>query len=249
MRPLLLFASGTVAFAVFLVVGMPATFVASRAAALSGGRVTVAAASGTLLEGNATLDVRTPAFGTWRIEALRWAWRPARLLAGQLAFDVDARLAGFTVSAEAARSLGDWQLREVRGSGDASALAALFPFAASWQPAGALTLDAAQLAFDGKAILGNAASEWRDASMSLSTARPLGSWRATLAGDGGPAKVTLATTRGPLRLAGNGTLSAEGRLAFAGEARAETGREAEVEPVLDLIGPRRADGARTIEVR
>ena len=62
-------------------------------------------------------------------------------------------------------------------------------------------------------------------------------------------KVTLATTRGPLSLAGNGTLPLPGRFTFAGEARAEPGRERELEQLLDLLGPRRADGARTLAVR
>jgi general secretion pathway protein N len=79
--------------------------------------------------------------------------------------------------------------------------------------------------------------------------RPLGSWRAEAAGEGPAIRFSLATLKGPLRLSGKGTLPVPGRLSFTGEARAEPGRERDLEPLLDLIGPRRPDGARAIEVR
>ena len=62
-------------------------------------------------------------------------------------------------------------------------------------------------------------------------------------------KLALSTAKGPLRLAGNGTLAVAGRLAFSGEARGEPGRERELEEVLALLGRRRADGAHAIEIR
>jgi general secretion pathway protein N len=247
--PFPLFLVGLAAYALFLALGVPATVVGPRLEAASGGRLRVVSTSGTITAGRATLEVRTPALGTWRVDALRWAWRPARLFAGELAFDLEADLAGLRLAGRGARSLGEWQLRDLRGRGEAEGLGTLVPLAASWQPAGAVALEATSLAFDGKEVRGSATLDWRDASLSLSAARPLGSWRATLAGDGGPARVTLATVKGPLRLSGKGTIAPSGRLAFMGEARPEAGREAELEPVLSLIGPRRADGARTLEVR
>jgi hypothetical protein len=59
-------------------------------------------------------------------------------------------------------------------------------------------------------------------------------------------KVNLATLEGPLRLTGEGTLTPQGRLAFAGEARGEGAAAQSLEPLLDLMGPRRADGARAL---
>ena len=240
---------GAAAYAGFLAFGLPASVVAPRIEALSGGRVTFVAANGTITEGSATLDVRTPRLGSVRVDEVRWRWQPGRLMRGQLAFAVEARVAGLRVEALAARSLREWQLHEARGAGDAGALAKLLPLVAAWQPAGKLAFTAPLLAHDGSSLRGEAALEWREATLAISVARPLGSWRATLAGDGGDAKVALATTKGPLRLAGSGSLNPDGRLAFTGEARAEAGREAELAAVLDLFGPPRADGARAIEVR
>jgi hypothetical protein len=67
--------------------------------------------------------------------------------------------------------------------------------------------------------------------------------------DGAAFRLTLATTKGPLRLAGTGTLPLHGRLTFSGEARAEPGRERELEALLALLGSRRADGAYTLALR
>jgi hypothetical protein len=79
--------------------------------------------------------------------------------------------------------------------------------------------------------------------------RPLGSWRTEATGEGPAFRLSVATAKGPLRLSGAGKLPLPGRLAFSGEARAEPGRERDLEAILDLIGPRRADGARAIEIR
>jgi general secretion pathway protein N len=59
--------------------------------------------------------------------------------------------------------------------------------------------------------------------------------------------VTLATLDGALRLAGTGTFTPPGALVFAGDARADGPSAAALEPLLNLLGPRRADGARTLE--
>jgi hypothetical protein len=59
--------------------------------------------------------------------------------------------------------------------------------------------------------------------------------------------VTLATIDGVLRLAAEGTWSA-GHLALNGDARATGPDAAALEPVLDLLGPRRADGAHALRI-
>jgi general secretion pathway protein N len=180
---------------------------------------------------------------------VRWRFLPSRLLAGRVAFAVEARLGTLRAEAQVSRTPLTWRVDDLRGGGDASALATVLPLAAAWQPAGTLAIEAATLTWDGKKATGAATVEWRDAALALSAARPLGSWRAQASAEGSAAKVTLATTKGPLRLSGNGTLALPGRLAFSGEARAEPGRERDLEGVLALLGPRRADGAHALELR
>ncbi|MCM2329461.1 MAG: type II secretion system protein N, partial [Lysobacter sp.] len=177
------------------------------------------------------------------LDEARWRLLPSRLLAGRLAFAVEARMGGLRGGAEVSRTPLTWRADGLRANGDAAAIANLVPLAAAWSPAGEIALEAPQIAWDGERATGAATLEWRDGTSSLSTVRPLGSWRAQATAEGASVKLSLATVKGPLRFAGNGTLDIPGRLAFSGEARAEPGRERDLESLLSLLGPRRADGA------
>jgi len=248
MKPLGALLLGTAAYGAFLLATLPATLVAPQVAQASRGQVRLANAAGTLWNGSARAEVALP--GTlFTVDEIRWRFLPMRLLSGRIAVAVEARVAKLEARLEAARGPLQWSVRDLRASGDAGALAAIFPLASTWQPAGAIAIEAAHLTWDGRQATGTATAEWRDAALALSAARPLGSWRAQADAEGAAVKVTLATTQGPLRLAGNGTLPLPGRFTFEGEARAEPGRERELEPLLDLLGPRRADGARTLAIR
>lgn len=248
MRPLALLILGGVAYAAFLLAGLPAAIVAPRLEAATGGRVVLERASGSVWNGTAAMRLALPWAGIV-LEEVQWRFLPTRLATGRLAAHVTARAGRLVATAEVSRSPGAWQASGLRARGDASALALLVPLAAAWQPQGPLEIDAPHLAIEGGVLSGRASARWNDAALSLSTVRPLGDWRARLEAEGAPAKITLATVKGPLRLSGAGTFTPAGRLAFAGEARAEAGREADLAPLLQLLGPRRADGAHPLEVR
>jgi general secretion pathway protein N len=248
MKPLRALVLGLVAYAAFLLATLPAAMVAPRIASATGGQATLSNATGTVWNGSARVDVRTREFSL-SLDEVRWRFLPSRLAAGRIAFATQARLGDWKASAEIARSPMAWRIDDLAARGDASVLAAIFPLASAWRPAGVIAIEAPQLGWDGKNASGAATAEWRDASLALSDVRPLGSWRLQATADGPAAKLALATAKGPLRLSGNGTLAIPGRLAFAGEARADAGRERDLESVLGLLGPRRADGAHALEVR
>lgn len=248
MGPLRLAVLGVVAYGVFLLATLPAALVAPRIGEATRGQVTLAGATGTVWNGAARATIATRG-AIVAIDELRWRFLPARLAAGRLAARIEAGMGAARAQGEVSRGPLAWRVEGLRASGDASAFVPFVPLAAAWQPAGAIVVDAPDLAWDGERLAGAATAEWRDASLSLSAARPLGTWRVEATGEGQAIRVSLSTTKGPLRLSGNGTLATTGRLAFLGEARAETGREAELEALLALLGPRRADGARALELR
>lgn len=94
-----------------------------------------------------------------------------------------------------------------------------------------------RLRFGGRAIL-----EATDISSSLSTLRPMGSYRVTL--DGGPSATVLLTTQGgSLQLSGSGTWNGQA-LRFNGEASAAAGSEDALSNLLNIIG--RREGARSL---
>jgi len=101
----------------------------------------------------------------------------------------------------------------------------------------ALAFSGRTLAFDGQATL-----DATDISSSLSTLRPMGSYRVVLEG-GSAASMILTTRDGSLRLSGSGRWDGA-RLRFSGEASAAPGREDALSNLLNIIG--RRDGARSI---
>ena len=248
MRPFPAILLGIVAYAAFLVATLPASFLAERIAAQSQGRIAFDGVSGTAWNGNASLAMRRPA-ATIRVERLAWRWLPAQLAAGRLAFAVDGTDGTLVGQGEVARSLGAWHVTQWRASGDASAIQRYVPLASAWQPAGSLAIEVPSLAFDGARMSGTATAEWRGAALSLTDVRPLGSWRAALNAEDGPARVIVTTIEGPLKITGTGTLAIPGRLAFSGEARVDPAQEKALEPILKLFGARRADGAWPVEAR
>lgn len=248
MRPLRLLALGVAAYTAFLVATLPASLVAPRLAEATGGQARLANATGTAWNGSARLAVSARGMA-FTVENLRWRFLPSRLLAGRAAFAVEARLGKLQAEAEVARTPLTWRVDGLRGGGDVSSLANVLPLLASWQPAGTLAFEAPTLAWDGDRAAGSASLEWRDAALAFSAVRPLGTWRAQLDAEGTTGKLSLSTLKGPLRLSGKGTLAFPGRSTFSGEARAEPGRERDLEAVLALLGARRPDGAHALELR
>ena len=238
-RAAALAALGLAAYLLFLAALTPATFLGARVEAASRGTLRVTEASGRWWRGEARVNGNL----------VTWSFAPSRLFAGRIAFDVRAASPGLTAELEAARAIGGWQARDLKASGDASALAALIPMMATLRPGGALTLSAPRLDWDGEQLRGAGQAEWRGATVGLSEVRPLGSFKASLEAIGGPSRITVATIEGPLRLNGQGTLAPTGAIVFTGEARADATQAAALEPLLSVMGPRRPDGAYTLEWR
>lgn len=91
-------------------------------------------------------------------------------------------------------------------------------------------------------MTGRATLDATDISSSLSTLRPMGSYRIAL--EGGPVPSLLLTTReGALQLSGSGRWNGTA-MRFDGEASAAPGREAALSNLLNIIG--RRDGARSL---
>ena len=248
MRPGSLALVGTSAYVLFLLATLPASVVANRLPATSAARIEMADVEGTIWSGSARIDVMPASAPPIRIERLAWRFLPSRLASGKLAYEARFAAAGMRGSMEAGRRLGGWYASAVEARGDAQALEAFVPLASAWRPAGEISLAVPGLELDKEGARGEASAEWRKASVALSDVRPLGSYRAQWKGEG-KGSVELTTLEGPLRVTGVGSLSPQGRLSFAGEARADPAHAKALEPLLDLIGPRRPDGARSIAFR
>lgn len=246
MRPGTLAIVGIAAYSAFLVGTMPARWLAARMEAAAPGRYPVHEVDGTLWKGSAKALINAPG-GSLVIDRVEWDFLPSRLAQGRAAFAIKLRGAGFDAAYEAGRSLGGWGVRELVVRADAALAAAALPLIARWRPEGRLTAQAPSIDVSGSEIRGTLRIELEGAATSLSAVRPLGSYRAEITGEGPAGKVALTTLAGPLRLAGQGRIEWPSRFTFAGEARGEGPNAGALDPLLQMLGPARPDGARTLD--
>jgi general secretion pathway protein N len=247
-------AMGTVLGAlVALVVFAPAQWLAKSAALATQGQVQLRAAQGTVWTGSAQLvlgagsgsDARTalPSRVGWNLRvglnglslALAapcclsndWVWRIAPTLSGVVITpaDIAASQPSQWPSSVLAGLGTPWNTLQLDGTLAMSAQRLRLEFASGqWQLQGNAQLDALHMA------------------TSLSTLKPIGSYRLQWQGGAAPT-VNLSTLDGSLQLSGQGSW-ANGRMRFEGAATAQPERAEALANLLNIIG--RRDGARSI---
>lgn len=245
MRLPAIIAVGVVAYGSFLLATLPAAFVLARAQDSQPGKFEVREARGTAWHGHAKVTVNTPG-GPVGVERLEWRLLPARLALGRIAFDIAAAAPGIEARYEGARTLTQWEVRNLDVRGNAAALAVVLPWLTPFRPEGTVAITSAHLTSDGRELRGDARLDWKGAAVGLSEVKPLGTYRADIHAGGHEGKVVVTTIEGRLRVSGRGTLTPPTRFSFTGEARADDADAKALEPLLNLLGPARPDGARTL---
>lgn len=189
--------------------------------------------------------------------------RDAAALPGRLDWRIRPALRGLQVALQASCCMDHaWQLQaEPRWTGarlriadgqshwPAAVLAGLGTPWNTVQPEGTLALSAHGLSLEWIAgrllVAGRLQLEASDLSSRLSTLKPMGSYRLTLAGGGddAPASLQLETIAGSLALSGSGQWVGS-RLRFSGEASAAPDRIDALSNLLNIIG--RRNGLRSV---
>jgi len=239
---------GVPAYLVSMVLTMPATFIGARAANATGGQLRVSDAEGNLWSGSLKATLDTPG-GPFALDRVTWRFMPGELVRGRVAFDVAVDSRDARGNAQLLRGFSQWEARGANARLDARALPLFYPVVAAWRPEGAVQVSSDDVRWNEREMQGNVNVEWRDASVALSDVKPLGSYRLAAQGAGDTVKVALSTLAGALRMSGQGEVKLPAGATFTGEARGEGTSATALDPLLDLMGPRRADGARAIEVR
>ena len=237
---------GIAAYLAFAAALMPARWLAAKAATTAPSPFVVQEADGTLWKGNARALLTAPG-GTLVVDRVEWDFLPSRLLQGRLAYAVRLRGAGFEADYEAGHSLAGWSVRDLTARADAALAAAALPLIARWRPEGSVSAVAAEVHGTGSEVHGTIRVELKDAATNLSAVKPLGAYRLEVAGEGASGKLSLSTLEGPLRLAGQGRVEWPARFTFSGEARGEGPNARALDPLLDILGPAKADGARSLD--
>lgn len=227
----------------------PARWLAAGLAQWSNGHLQLINARGTLWNGSAGVVFSSGAGGAESIS-----------LPGQLGWMLRPRWDGITATLDlpccAAKPLefkgrprSDGIELEWRDGQSRWPAAMLAGFGAPWntlklEGALDLSMQALVLRWSGPklTLAGRATLDATDISSSLSTLKPMGSYRIAL--EGGPVPSLLLTTReGSLQLSGSGRWNGT-TMRFDGEASAAPGREDALSNLLNIIG--RRDGARSL---
>ena len=237
-------AIGIPAYLAFLVLTSPASFIAARASAATEGRAQFTDTRGTFWDGSMRAH-----FDNAPLDLVTWHFLPSKLIEGRIAFDVDLSSKEIAGKARISRGWSDWEAQSGSVVLEARALPALVPLVAAWRPEGRVEVAAQGLRWNDREMHGVVTGEWRDAAVALSDVKPLGSYRFSASGAGDTVSFAVSTLAGALQLTGKGEAKLPRGATFSGEARAAAASAAALEPLLNLMGPRRPDGARAIEVR
>lgn len=239
--------------ALAVVVFAPARWLAHGLAQASGARVQLLHASGTVWNGSAQLTLgagggsQTPTALPGRIQ-----WRLSPSLRGlHIALQAECCIQQAWVWT----LTPGWNRMQLQLSDQSLAQPSLWPGAllaglgTPWntlQMQGTLALSTHQFAVQWAAgrwqVSGQARLDARELSTSLSTLKPMGSYRLALAGGETPT-LQLSTLEGSLNVSGTGRWVG-GILRFEGEASAAPDRAEALENLLNIIG--RREGARSI---
>lgn len=242
--------AGALAAGLTVLAFLPAAWLAPLVESRTQGRLTLGDPQGTLWNGSAFLG--GAAAGDAPVAPLlpgRFRWRISPLI---LVGRIDATLENPAALSQPVRIDGSWWRWQVGPSSvilPAERLAGLGAPFNTIQPTGRMRLSWNTLSFvrDGRRVdaIGALAVELTDVASRLSPVRPLGGYTLTVDLHGQEADIALRTARGPMLLAGRGTLR-NGHLKFSGTAQAAAGQEERLANFLNLLGQRRKEGDKTV---
>jgi general secretion pathway protein N len=229
----------------FLLTTLPAVWLARISTALSRGVVVIGDTRGTVWDGSGQLAIASRR-ATQDLGLVHWQIQPLWLLLGRLRLDVSAS-ANVIESTSVRLSLGFSGIRvENLEISFPASLAGHFHAAAGFiQPEGKVRMKSGMFEIQRGALHGEATITWDGAGSQFFKLERVGDYRIDLKGNGATADLELTTVRGDLQLTGQGQWRADngGVLRFQGNALA-AGRQAELEPILRLIGSQTANGRR-----
>jgi general secretion pathway protein N len=241
MRLALAVVLGAVLLVAALLATAPATLLDARIAALSGGRVRVADAAGTIWSGSGEL-VLLPARTR---QPMRWRLEPWPLLRGEVRAAIGTDTAG-APSATLAFARDHFELRALDL---ALPVETILPLATSAKVAlgGKIYLQVAHLAWLGQALDGQLSVQWRDASVPGPRADApiaLGDVRIDLSGRGAELSGPVRNSGGDVEMSGQLVLAAAGAASLELTLRPRPGDRERAEAIAAALSTLAPDDGR-----
>ena len=235
--------SGVFIVALTILAVLPASVLVQALENQTGGRITLGDPQGSVWQGSAFVGAAMDSHSA--VSPMlpgRFSWQLSPLV---LLGRVDAVVQNSEALSAPLSITGDWRHWRLGASSlllPAERLAALGAPLNTVRPSGLMRLswEELQIAGDknGVAIDGRMQLYLTDIASALSPVKPLGAYRLQFDWHEDTARLTLATTSGPLMLTGSGTIS-NGHLQFSGQASAQEGQEERLAVLLSLLGRRR----------
>lgn len=245
-----LFGLGLIAYALWLVAMTPATLLDAGLLRVSGGRLRIAEAQGTLWAGSGQLEFLDASRQSGIARHFAWRFLPGSLLRGQVVCEVE--LDDATKRFPVTISLLRIELAQASLTVPAAALGLGVPKLAPLGLTGDLLLQVKSLSLPlaGRGgVLGNATLQWRRAGSTLTPISPLGDYVLQLAGEGATIRATLQTLTGPLQLDGNGSWASGANPTFMATARVPPEHRQQLAPLLRLIALDRGNGNFELQLK
>jgi general secretion pathway protein N len=224
---------GAVAYVVFLVATLPASWVDYALERATGGALALGDSSGTVWKGRGTLAAKS-GDGFRAIGDIQWRSNPLSIFTGRLGVAITGTASGGDLKANASLGLRSVRLQNLEASVQVSAIEQAVPLLGIWKPQGRVRISADAFELGPASVRGAATAEWSDAGMS-GIAR-VGDYRLQVTGNGDNAAIRLQTLRGDLKVSGDGQWrAAEPRVVqIRGVAEAPPARK-DLEPLLTLL--------------
>jgi general secretion pathway protein N len=247
-RWLLYIIFGLVFYLLFLIIELPASWVAWGLNRYTQGTVRLDPISGNLWGGNGRLVIYYPSTTPHDFGQTKWHINPLWLLTGRVKLSLQANHQDRHIKTTVELANEYFMLHDTEAELTAPFIAQIYTPLALINPQGKVRLIASELImtpenFDGAAVL-----EWLNAGSSISSVQPLGDYRLDITGADKNANLKLTTLRGDLEFTGEGLWQLRsGQLNIRGLAlpRARVG---ELESLLRMIGKDEGGGKRTLNI-
>lgn len=237
---------GLAFYLLFLVIELPAAWLAWGLNRYTGGGVRLDPITGTAWSGKGHLVINYPQAVPHDFGQTEWSVDFPWLFAGR--FQVSLRTDHPDRQIKTTIGLFDKGvvLKNTEATFATSFIIEFYRPASLFSPQGRVRLSTPELAIGRENVEGAATLDWQNAGSGLSSIQPLGDYRLEITGAGTHANFTLTTLRGPLELTGQAQWQVKnGQIQFNGSAFPREHAE-ELEPLLKLLGEKGADGRRKL---
>jgi general secretion pathway protein N len=242
---------GGVLFFLFFLSALPAWTIPWAIKKLQLNQIVINNPVGSLWNGTATGYVEVPVASApaypLKLDNIAWSWKPSRLLAGELAWDVTLQNPAAKFNGAVGLGLRGISISQAQVEANAQMMTDIYPIAALLKPQGKLQLTTDNFIISKNKFSGKAQLDWRGAEVVMSPVKPLGEYRALINATGDAGDVQLTTLTGALKLNGKGYWTGKDGARFSGAAQADPAQAANIDPLLQLMGKPAVNGAYPLD--